>query len=163
MGRHLRRAVLAAALLSAAGAAQAGSGSNCNLILCVTIDATDLAFGNYAPLSGSVTDSTSTISISARLLLSLLPTAVSYTLGLSTGAGTVAQRKLTLTTGTNTLNYNLYTDSMRSTVWGASSVSGSTSGITGNASNTVYGRIAASQTTAVPGSYADTIVVTITF
>ncbi len=91
----------------------------------------------------------------------MLPTAVSYTIGLGPGAGTVAQRKMT--SGANGLNYNLYTDAAHGTVWGASSVSGSTSGVTGNASHTVYGRIPASQTTVVPGTYADTIVVTVTF
>jgi spore coat protein U-like protein len=160
--RHLRHAALAAAiLLSAAGAARAGTGQNCNLVLCVTINAGDLAFGNYAPLSAQVTDSTSTITIQARLIIGLLPTAISYTIGLGTGAGTIAQRKMT--SGTNGLNYNLYTDATYGTVWGASNVSGSTSSLTGNASHTVYGRIPASQVTVVPGTYADTIVVTVTF
>jgi spore coat protein U-like protein len=159
--RRLRNVALAAAMLSGAGAAQAGTGQTCNLLLCVTVIAGDLAFGNYAPLSALVTDSTSTIQIQARLILGLLPTAVSYTIGLGTGAGTVAQRKMT--SGANGLNYNLFTDAAHGTIWGAGSVSGATSGVTGNASHTVYGRIPASQTTVVPGSYADSIVVTVTF
>ncbi len=159
--RRLRNVALAAAMLSAAGAAQAGTGQTCNILLCVTVIAGDLAFGNYAPLSALVTDSTSTITIQARLILGVLPTAVSYTIDLGTGAGTVAQRKMT--SGANGLNYNLYTTAARGTVWGAGSVTGATSGVTGTASHTVYGRIPASQTTVVPGSYADSIVVTVTF
>lgn len=159
--RRIRNVALAASMLSAAGAVQAGTGQTCNLLLCVTVIAGDLAFGNYAPLSALATDSTSTVTIQARLVLGLVPTAISYTVGLGTGAGTVAQRKMT--SGANGLNYNLYTDAARGTVWGASSVSGSTSGVTGNASHTVYGRIPASQATVVPGTYADAIVVTVTF
>jgi spore coat protein U-like protein len=159
--RRICNVALAASMLAATAAAHAGTGQNCNLVLCVTVIAGDLAFGNYAPLSALVTDSTSTITVQARLILGLLPTAVSYTIGLGTGAGTVAQRKMT--SGTHGLNYNLYTDAARGTVWGAGSVSGSTSGVTGNASHTVYGRIPASQTTVVPGTYADTITVTLTF
>ncbi|TWD86072.1 spore coat protein U-like protein [Variovorax beijingensis] len=157
----IRNMALAASVLAVAGTAQAGTGQNCNLVLCVTVIAGDLAFGNYAPLSALVTDSTSTIAIQARLIAGLLPTAVSYTIGLGPGAGTIAQRKMT--SGANGLNYNLYTDAAHDTVWGASSISGSTSPITGNASHTVYGRIPANQTTVVPGIYADTIVVTVTF
>jgi len=159
--RRIRNVALAASMLSAAGAAQAGTGQTCTSLLCVTVIAGDLAFGNYAPLSALVTDSTSTVTIQARLILGGAPTAISYTVGLGTGAGTVAQRKMT--SGANELNYNLYTDAARGTVWGGGSVSGSTSAITGNASHTVYGRIPASQTTVVPGTYADTIVVTVTF
>ena len=159
--RLLRGSALAAATLLGTGAASAGSGSNCNLVLCVTLNASDLAFGNYAPLSGQVTDSTSTISVSARLISNLLPTAISYTLSLGPGTGTIADR--TLASGSNRLHYNLYTDSGYGTVWGLNTVSGTTSALTGNASHTVYGRIPANQTTVVPASYSDTILVTITF
>ena len=63
------------------------------------------------------------------------------------------------------LSYSLYSDSGRTTNWGnvtGSWMSGTGTG-TGTAQNlTVYGRIPASQS-ALIGSYADTVTVTITF
>jgi spore coat protein U-like protein len=88
-----------------------------------------------------------------------------YNIGLNAGTGsgaTVATRKLT--SGANTVNYTLYSNSGRTTVWG-NTVSTDTVAGTGNgaAQNyTVYGRIPA-QTTPAPGNYTDTITVTVTY
>jgi len=70
-----------------------------------------------------------------------------------------------MTDGSNTLEYNLYTDAGRTTVWGdgtASSVTAAGTGSGAQQSLTVYGRIPASQS--VPaGSYSDTVTATINF
>jgi spore coat protein U-like protein len=71
-----------------------------------------------------------------------------------------------MTSGANTLNYNLYTSSGYGTVWGdgTSSTAAITGTGTGSAQSTsVYGRIGSGQTSVPPGSYADTVSVTVTY
>ena len=77
-----------------------------------------------------------------------------------------------LSSGMNTLSYNLYADAGRTSVWGdgtggsvavESSVLLDVLGWAPTQSFTVYGRIGAGQTGAVPGSYADTVSVTVTY
>ena len=88
-----------------------------------------------------------------------------YNIGLDAGTGTgatVGVRKLT--NGGSTINYSLYTDAGRATVWG-NTVGTDTVAATGNGaaqSYSVYGRIPA-QTTPAPATYTDTITVTVTY
>jgi spore coat protein U-like protein len=66
--------------------------------------------------------------------------------------------------GTEVINYSLYSDSGRTTNWG-NTVGTDTVAATGNGSAqayTVYGRIPP-QTTPAPGTYTDTITVTVTY
>ena len=86
------------------------------------------------------------------------------------GAASYAPRRLS--SGMNTLSYNLYADAGRTSVWGdgtggsvavESSVLLDVLGWAPTQSFTVYGRIGAGQTGAVPGSYADTVSVTVTY
>ena len=84
--------------------------------------------------------------------------------GLNQNGGTDAAPVRRMKHGTEDyLNYLLYSDSVRTTIWGNDSTSDKT--ITGAGTSTsvpIYGRITASQT--VPaGAYADTVSVTITF
>lgn len=125
--------------------------------LC-NVSATGVAFGGYDPFSGSPTDAAGTITVGCLPL-------EAYSLSLSAGSGSFATR--TLLDGANTLNYNLYTDASRSTVWGDGS--GGTATVDDSIDllglsndHTVYGRIPAGQNPYV-GSYADTITVTVTF
>lgn len=85
----------------------------------------------------------------------------SYTISLSAGFGTFASR--VMTGGASQLDYNLFTDSQRVTVWGDGTAGSTTVSATGTgASYTVYGLIPARQN--VPaGSYSDTITVTVTY
>ena len=88
-----------------------------------------------------------------------------YNIGLDAGTGsgaTVATRKLT--SGGATVNYTLYSDSGRTTLWG-NTVGTDTVAGTGNGTGqtlTVYGRMPP-QTTPAPGTYTDTITVTVTY
>jgi spore coat protein U-like protein len=88
-----------------------------------------------------------------------------YNIGLDAGTGsgaTVAVRKMS--NGGNTVNYSLYSDSGRSTVWG-NTVGTDTVAATGNGTSqsyTVYGRVPA-QTTPAAATYTDTITVTVTY
>lgn len=138
-----------------------------SLALTCGANATPHAFGNYYPLSGHAVDTASSVTVSCSGLIGLL---VSLEIKLSTGNdGSYVSRSMA--SGANVLNYNLYTDPGRSTVWGDGS--GGTESISytlllpelGNDSRTnwIYGRIPAGQTWVVPGEYADTIIVTIEY
>ncbi|WP_288192257.1 spore coat U domain-containing protein [uncultured Phyllobacterium sp.] len=89
-----------------------------------------------------------------------------YNIGLDVGVGTgatVASRKMTAPGGA-LVNYTLYSDTNRTNVWGQTigtdTVSASGSGAA--QSYTVYGRVPV-QTTPAPGTYTDTITVTVTY
>jgi len=124
---------------------------------CTINSASTLNFGTQGVLAANV-DLTSTLQVTCT-------NTTPYNIGLDAGTGsgaTVAVRKLT--SSSNTLNYTLYSDSGRTTVWG-NTVSTDTVAGTGNGtgqSYTVYGRIPA-QTTPAPGNYTDTITVTVTY
>jgi spore coat protein U-like protein len=121
-----------------------------------TVEATSLSFGSINPLAAGNADSTSTVTVTC-------PATTAYTIALSAGSGTYADRQMA--SGANTLSYQLYTDASRATVWGDGT--GSTATVDGSADgtgtpHTVYGRVPP-QSTAVPGAYADTVTVTVSF
>lgn len=155
----------AAALLSTLLAATPAQAACAPLSLCsCTVTATGISFGNYIPVDAANNDSSGTVRVQCLLLVAL---AGSYTIDLSTGSsGTYAQR--TLHNGTSTLTYNLYIDAARGQILGNGS--GGSSRITRNftallgvdQTTTVYGRILAGQNVP-PGTYNDTIIVTVTY
>jgi len=120
-----------------------------------TISATTLAFGTY---SGVQLDGSSTLTVNCT-------NTTPYTLALDAGTGTgatVATRKMSASA--QTLNYSLYQDSGRATLFGQTTGTDTAAG-TGNGGAqplTVYGRISGGQLP-TPGSYADTITATITY
>jgi spore coat protein U-like protein len=117
---------------------------------------TGLNFGNYDVFSTLNDDITGTVSVNC-------PSGTAYSISLSSGFGTFAAR--TMTSGTNLLNYNLYLDATRLTIWGDGSAgTGIVSGTgTGAAvGSPVYGRIPWGQNAFV-GSYSDVVIVTVTF
>jgi spore coat protein U domain-containing protein, fimbrial subunit CupE1/2/3/6 len=124
---------------------------------CLINSASTLSFGTQGVLSANV-DQTSTIQVQCT-------DTTTYTIGLDAGTGvgaTVATRKLT--GGGSTINYSLYTNSGRTSVWGTT-IGSDTVASTGTGaaqSFTVYGRIPA-QTTPTPATYTDTITVTVTY
>ena len=124
---------------------------------CQNLSADNISFGTYDPLSG--TDSTSTGNISVQCTKD-----ATYSIALSTGAS-ASYTNRTMSNGTDTINYNLYTDSGHATVWGdgtssTSTVSGTATG--GTDTSTVYAKATAGQTVGA-GSYSDTITVTVTY
>jgi spore coat protein U-like protein len=120
-----------------------------------TVSATNLPFGNY---TGAVKTATTRVSVTCT-------SGTAYTVGLSAGLATGA----TVTTrqmqnGSTLLNYGLFTDSGHTTNWGNTSATNWVSG-TGSGSAqaiTVYGQIPAAQYVK-PGSYTDTITVSVTY
>ena len=123
-----------------------------------TISTAPLAFGSYDPVTTHATtplDGTGTVTITCTDGASVT---VSLDLGLNEGAGT--QRKLL--SGTETIDYDLFSNAGRSTAWNETTTVARTG--TGLADAlTVYGRIPAGQTNASSGSYADTVVATVNF
>ena len=124
--------------------------SNCLL------SATDLAFGTY---SGSLINATSTILVACT---NATPYNVGLNAGTATGA-TVTTRSMTGPGGT-LLGYKLFSNSGRTVNWGntvgTNTVPGTGTG--GVQTLTVYGQLPANQN-GPPGSYSDTITVTLTF
>jgi spore coat protein U-like protein len=124
---------------------------------CTINSASTLNFGTVGVLASN-TDQSSTIQVTCT-------NTTPYNIGLDAGTGsgaTVAVRKLT--SGGATVNYSLYTSNAYSSVWGTTVGTDTVAG-TGNGAGqnyTVYGRIPP-QTTPAPGSYADTITVTVTY
>jgi spore coat protein U domain-containing protein, fimbrial subunit CupE1/2/3/6 len=124
---------------------------------CVINSTSTMDFGTQGVLTANV-DSTSTLAVQCT---NTTPYDIGLNIGLGSGA-TVAVRKMT--NGSNTINYSLYTDSARSTVWG-NTVGTDTVAATGNGASqsyTVYGRVPA-QTTPAAAAYTDTITVTVTY
>jgi spore coat protein U-like protein len=160
----------AGALVAAAGNAVAATTTTTFAVSATVnanclVSANPLNFNVYAPNSGNV-DASSTLSVRCTRN-------TAYTVALSAGSttgGTLAQRLLT--NGTDTLQYNLYTTTARTTVWGdgtasTATVAGTGAGLAAAAAvtHTVYGRLVDSTANqnVSPGSYADTITVTVTY
>jgi len=140
---------------ASAGSATANLGVSASIAATCTISTSAVAFGAY---SGSVVDATGTVTANCI-------NGTPWTIGLGAGAGsgaTTSSRKMT--SGANTLAYQLFSDSTRSTNWGNSAgvdtVAGTGTGASQN--QTVYGRIPAG-TVPAAGSYTDTVVATINF
>jgi spore coat protein U-like protein len=125
--------------------------------------ATPLAFGAYTPGAGPLAQN-STISVKCT---KSTPYTISLNKGTTTG-GTVAQRLMTSPGGT--LQYNLFTSATFGSVFGDGTLStvtvpGTGAGLATANTVTVFGQLLDStfNQAAVPGSYTDTITVTVTY
>lgn len=132
--------------------------SSCN------ISATTLNFGTTSFLTGNL-DSTATISAQCN---NSLP----YSIGLNNGNNASGSQRRVKLGASNFINYNLYTDSGRTSAWTTSTSPSSCTGGAGTCvigtgtgstqSITVYGRVPP-QTAPAPGTFSDTVVITFTF
>lgn len=133
-----------------------------------SVSATPVAFGAFNPLTGASHDATGNVAFACGGVAGLL---IPYTITLSTGSSNNYPARR-MVNGANFLTYNLYRDSTRQTIWGNGT--GGSATVTGNllldllglsppTNIPVYGRISPGQITAVPGIYADTITVTVTY
>ncbi len=129
---------------------------------CV-FSAPTLAFGTYDPVDSEFTNGSTVLSAACT-------NGAAYNISLDAGqnAGTpgdVTTRNMLGETTSDLLAYNLYQDNMYSEEWGdtvgTNTVSGTGSGV--DQPYTIYGQIAAGQTTVEDDSYSDTITVTATF
>lgn len=158
-------AAASCALSLGASSAMAQSSANDTFNVTATvvdaclITANDLSFGNYNSLSGADLDASSTLDVTCS-------NGTSYDIELDAGTttgGAISARLMT--DGSNTLGYNLYTTTGRTTVWGDGTGASQTISGTGSGSSqslNVYGRITAGQTVPI-GSYSDAVKATINF
>ncbi|HEY2858526.1 MAG TPA: spore coat protein U domain-containing protein [Terracidiphilus sp.] len=110
-----------------------------------TVTYTNLNFGTY---TGTVVNNTNSATIKCN--------GGTWTLGLNAGTGsgaTITDRKLTGPGGAQ-LNYTLFQDAARTTVWGDTATTEESG--SGNTTQTIYGQVFAGQF-AVPGTYTDTV------
>lgn len=151
-------------ILAPAGLAHAtctGIGCSCS------ITADPLDFGTYNPLGASNADAIGNVSVQCGALIAGVTISYEVTLGAGMSGAYTGR---TLSSGTDTLTYNLYTDASRTTIWGNGS-----SG-TGTITNgyllqllaprvddfPIYGRVPYGQNVEA-GSYTDSIVATVIF
>jgi spore coat protein U-like protein len=141
------------------------------------VNVNPVAFGPYDPLSYSnLENSSGFVEVQCRSTTTLSgSTSVGYSIALSSGlSGSFNPRTLReVTRGSATLEYNLYTNSGRATVWGnGTSPSVPVTGtITLNTANvyvssnplTIYGVLFARQTNKPGGAYSDNLQVTVTY
>jgi spore coat protein U-like protein len=160
-------AIALAGTIATAGSVPAIAGTtSSNIAVTATVNAQctvttgAVAFGTYNPLTATDNDATGSLNVTCTN-----GTAWTAAAGIGTGTGaTLASRKMK--SGSNLLDYVLYTDSGRTTVWGDGTSSTATVGATGTGSaqsTTIYGRLPGGQSSAPVGSYADTVAVTIAF
>lgn len=161
--------LLTAAIVSTLGAwslsAQAATtstsfGVSASVSDSCSVSASALDFGTIDVMANIDTDATTTIDVTCS-------SSTDYNIGLDAGTATgasVTTRQMT-DASSNALNYSLYSESGRTTNWG-DTVGTDTVADTGSGSaqtHTVYGRVPSGQTSAVVGSYSDTITVTVTY
>lgn len=162
--RYLAATWLCIALApSAFGATATGSlPVTATVISACAVSSGTLNFGS------SIDPTSASVPVDSSTTLTVLCTATTpYSVALNAGANAGGPSNFTaraIKSGTHTIGYQIYTDAARTTVWGdgtSSSVSAGT-GTGSNQSLTVYGRLPA-LTGAVPGTYTDTVTVTITY
>jgi len=125
------------------------------------VSANNLGFGNVEPVNNLNIDAVGSVTVTCSL-------GTSYSVLLDDGAnssdGTVSTRRMN-DGGTNYLSYQLYSDTLRTSVWGETAGTNDFTGIgTGiGVPVVVYGRIPSGQQATQTGSYTDTINVTLNF
>ena len=163
--RNTQRALLAAGLIAATTGAFASTVTTsfqvqANVNAQCSITAVNLTFPAVDPLS-SQTDGATTVSVKCT---KNSPYTVGLNAGTTTGS-TIAQRLMA--NGADTMDYNLYTDAGRSSIWGNSAgswVSGTGAGMGTAQVLNVYGRVAAGQTNLAVGTFTEpTVTVTVTY
>lgn len=135
------------------------------LLVTCTVATTGITFPAYTSPGSTNSDGTGDIAVTCTA--DLLAGVSSYTIAIGTGSGAFTNRKLI--SGANFLDYNLYTDTARSIVWGDGT------GATQMESDSYlilltpttrhyipYGRVPGSQNKPA-GTYVDTVTVTVTF
>ncbi|MEI9887774.1 MAG: spore coat U domain-containing protein [Rhizomicrobium sp.] len=165
----LKSAIRGAAALAFLAAATPGQAATATTTFAVTatvlsgcaVTATNLVFGNYSSIAATPNDTTSTVT-------AICTAGVAYTIApdVGTGAGaTEAARSMTGIVTGGALNYLMYTNAGRTTLWGDGTLSTATFGGTSALvpqNYTVFGRVPALQAPAA-GLYADLVTVTLTF
>lgn len=127
----------------------------------------NIDFGQVALLPSDV-DVSSTVS-GGTVVVRCTP-GIGVTISLGTGlhatGSIVGGRFLKNTANADTLRYQLYTSSARSTVWGGGSAGGQAQSVTATGANqelVVYARLFAAPSMPTAGTYNDTVLVTVAY
>lgn len=129
-----------------------------------TVNTATLDFGSTGLLTSAI-DATSTLSVTCS-------NTTPYAIGLDNGSNFSSTRRMRQGASSNYIGYALYTDSARTVAWttASSSTACTTTGScvlgTGDGtaqSITVYGQVPALGTAPSPGSYSDTVTITVTY
>jgi spore coat protein U-like protein len=125
-----------------------------------SVSTTPVAFGTYDVFSVAPNDTTGSVSLTCNGAHNIVIT-------LSTGSSSSFNPRTMTKPSSETLNYNLYLDAARTSVWGDGNSSTSTYTNANPPNNialsvTIYGRIPAGQDVTA-GAYADSVTVTINF
>jgi spore coat protein U-like protein len=127
------------------------------------VTASSISFGSYDIFSSTPKDTVGTVRVSCNIPAQNPQAPLMVTVSLSPGiSGNVAQRQMESAGGAR-LNYNLYSNSSFSSIWGdGGSFAAQTAFITKETpyTATIYGRMPAKQNVSV-GSYSDVITVTV--
>lgn len=124
-----------------------------------SVSASGLAFGLYDTINPV---NNAAVTIKVQCDTAQVPGTLSASAGNSTDQ---SSRQLWYTDShgvRHTLRYNLYTDSARSSVWGTTNTIPFTVGNNKKATVTAYGLIPGNQNV-VPGTYSDSITITLTY
>jgi spore coat protein U-like protein len=143
--------------ISQFGGVQVPFNVHANIVSACTVQASNLNFGSAGVLNSNV-DANNTISVNCS-------NGTPYTIGLDgglSGASNPTMRKMT--SGISTINYGNYQNSTRSVPWGNATGTDTISNVgNGTTQNyTAHGRVQI-QSTPPPGTYTDTIIVTMTY
>lgn len=155
---------LAAAVAPDADAASATGNFqvSATVVSACSVSATTLNFGS------AIDPTAAALPLDASTTMTVLCTATTpYSVALNAGANAGGASNFTarqIKNGTHTLGYQLYLDGTRATVWGDGTASSTLPGvgIGSNQTLTIYGRLP-SLTGAAPGTYTDTVTVTISY
>ena len=165
----LGAALLALAGLFGAPAARASCVALGIVTCSATVTASPLAFPSYNPSSGANDDVSSSLTVTAIAQGVGVLTTVGFTISLDAGlTGTIGTRLMTGGSGGPYLAYGIYTNTLRTQVWGNATVSDSLSvlatvlGSAVSRSYTTYGRVPPGQYVSF-GSYSDTVTITVNY
>ena len=166
--RHALAAALLAALAFGAAPSNAANTTN-NLNVSATVVASCVVSGATLSFGSAIDPTSASVPIDASTTMTVIctsttPYSVAFNAGTNAGGASNFSARA-VKSGTHTIGYQLYSDNLRTTVWGDGTSTSSTLAGTGTGSNqslTIYGRMP-SVTGAVPGSYTDTVTVTVTY
>ena len=158
--------VLGGLLLATTAARAAYAGADCS------ISSANVNFGTYEPALATPDDAAVTVTVTCRYVPPRA-TGVNYTITLSSGLHGTSAATRHMAAGTGLLPYNVYDDPARTRIWGtgtggtavasgAMTVGPGVGNATRTATHVIYGRIAPLLDVG-PGSYVDTLVLTLVY
>jgi len=157
----MRSVILCSAVIALAAGTTSALAQSC------TVSATNLNFGSVNVVQPSPVNVNGSLTVQCT---GLPLSTIGYRIGLNAGAGSTFSPRLLLQ-GSSSLNYNLFSNSARTTIWG-NSPGGSPPDVTGSmflllgsgsVTYTVYGQLFSNQAAPLKGAYINTIQATLTY